>query len=51
MTAIAEGVDPRPSFVDGLHVQRILAAVETSAAREGAWTAIEAARAPTPVVS
>jgi predicted dehydrogenase len=30
VTAIAEGVDPAPSFADGLQVQRVLAAVETS---------------------
>ncbi len=30
VTAIAEGVDPTPSFADGLQVQRVLAAVETS---------------------
>jgi predicted dehydrogenase len=30
VTAIAEGVQPSPSFSDGLQVQRVLAAVETS---------------------
>ena len=30
VTAIAAGADPRPSFADGLQVQRVLAAVETS---------------------
>ncbi|HEY3558282.1 MAG TPA: Gfo/Idh/MocA family oxidoreductase [Kribbella sp.] len=30
VTAIAEGTDPAPSFADGLQVQRVLAAVETS---------------------
>jgi predicted dehydrogenase len=30
VTAIAEGTDPHPSFADGLQVQRVLAAVETS---------------------
>ena len=30
VTAIAEGADPAPSFADGLQVQRVLAAVETS---------------------
>jgi predicted dehydrogenase len=35
VTAIAEGADPAPSFDDGLRVQKVLAAVETSAdARE-----------------
>jgi predicted dehydrogenase len=30
VTAIAEGTDPSPSFADGLNVQRVLAAVESS---------------------
>jgi predicted dehydrogenase len=30
VTAIAEGAQPAPSFADGLQVQRVLAAVETS---------------------
>jgi len=30
VTAIADGVDPAPSFADGLRVQRVLAAVEAS---------------------
>jgi predicted dehydrogenase len=30
VTAIAEGTDPTPTFDDGLQVQRVLAAVETS---------------------
>ena len=30
MSAIAAGTDPAPSFADGLQVQRVLAAVETS---------------------
>jgi len=30
MQAIADGTDPRPTFADGLQVQRVLAAVETS---------------------
>ncbi|MGY4772430.1 Gfo/Idh/MocA family protein [Kribbella sp. CWNU-51] len=30
VTAIAEGADPAPSFADGLQVQRVLAAVESS---------------------
>ncbi|MEO7752407.1 MAG: Gfo/Idh/MocA family oxidoreductase [Terracoccus sp.] len=51
VTAIAEGADPRPSFADGLQVQRILAAVETSAQREASWTAVDAARVPAPLVS
>jgi predicted dehydrogenase len=32
VTDIAKGADPRPSFADGLAVQRVLAAVEASAA-------------------
>jgi len=37
VTAIAEGTDPTPSFADGLHVQRVLDAVERSSAADGAW--------------
>jgi predicted dehydrogenase len=37
--AITGGTDPEPSFADGLHVQRVLAAVERSAAAGSAWTA------------
>ncbi|WP_075016367.1 Gfo/Idh/MocA family protein [Actinacidiphila rubida] len=33
--AVAEGTDPRPSFADGLSVQRVLAAAESSAAALG----------------
>src|SRR5699024_5307717 len=33
--AIAGGTDPRPSFDDGLHVQRVLEAVERSDAAGG----------------
>jgi predicted dehydrogenase len=35
VTAVAEGTDPQPSFADGLQVQRVLAAVESSAAALG----------------
>jgi predicted dehydrogenase len=35
VTAVAEGADPRPSFAEGLQVQRVLAAVESSAAALG----------------
>ncbi|SEG06774.1 Predicted dehydrogenase [Actinacidiphila yanglinensis] len=35
VTAVAEGTDPRPSFAEGLQVQRVLAAVESSAAALG----------------
>ena len=37
---IAADRDPSPSFADGLAVQRILAAVEQSAANESRWTPI-----------
>jgi predicted dehydrogenase len=37
---IAAGQDPTPSFADGLHVQRVLAAVEASAAAESRWTPV-----------
>ncbi|WP_447007483.1 Gfo/Idh/MocA family protein [Saccharothrix isguenensis] len=40
LTAIGGGEDPAPSFADGLRVQRVLAAVEESAGRQSAWTAI-----------
>ncbi len=40
VTAIAAGTDPAPSFADGLQVQRVLAAVEQSAAREASWTTV-----------
>ena len=36
--AIVDDGDPRPSFADGLQVQRVLEAVETSAAAESLWT-------------
>jgi len=35
--AIAAGEQPRPSFDDGLQVQRVLAAVEASAGDRSAW--------------
>jgi predicted dehydrogenase len=38
--AIADGTQPEPSFADGLHVQRALAAVEASAGAGSAWTAV-----------
>ncbi len=38
VTAIVDGADPEPSFADGLHVQRVLSAVERSAAAGSAWT-------------
>lgn len=36
--AITGGTDPEPSFADGLQVQRVLRAVEASAANGSAWT-------------
>jgi len=39
VTDIVAGRDPQPSFADGLQVQRVLAAVEHSAAHGSAWTA------------
>lgn len=42
VTAIAEGTDPQPSFEEGLSVQRVLAAVEESSARESAWVRVGA---------
>ncbi|MBD8467565.1 Gfo/Idh/MocA family oxidoreductase [Plantibacter sp. CFBP 8798] len=36
--AITGGTDPEPSFADGLQVQRVLRAVESSAANGSAWT-------------
>jgi predicted dehydrogenase len=41
LDAIAQGRDPEPSFADGLAVQRVLAAVETSAATGAAWTPVQ----------
>ena len=36
--AITGGTDPEPSFAEGLQVQRVLRAVESSAANGSAWT-------------
>lgn len=41
VTAIADGLDPEPSFADGLNVQRVLAAVEESAAKDSVWTQVQ----------
>jgi predicted dehydrogenase len=38
--AIGAGDDPAPSFADGLHVQRVLDAVERSAADASRWVAL-----------
>ncbi|GII79347.1 oxidoreductase [Sphaerisporangium rufum] len=40
LEALAAGTDPTPSFADGLRVQRVLRAVEESAANDSRWTAI-----------
>ena len=40
LTAIAEGAQPQPSFGDGLAVQRVLDAVQRSAAAAGGWETI-----------
>ncbi|MGY2082221.1 Gfo/Idh/MocA family protein [Blastococcus sp. SYSU DS0539] len=40
ITAIGAGEDPAPSFADGLQVQRVLDAVERSAADRSTWTEI-----------
>ncbi len=42
VTAIEAGTDPHPSFTEGLSVQRVLEAVETSAQNESAWVRIAA---------
>jgi predicted dehydrogenase len=41
LTAIAAGTDPEPSFADGLQVQRVLDAVERSAAGGSTWTTVD----------
>jgi predicted dehydrogenase len=38
--AIVEGVDPHPTFAEGLQVQRVLAAVEQSSQHESAWVRV-----------
>jgi predicted dehydrogenase len=41
LEAIGQGTDPTPSFADGLRVQRVLAAVEQSAADGSRFTTVE----------
>jgi predicted dehydrogenase len=41
VVAIADGTQPRPSFADGLHVQRVLDAVERSSQAGSAWTPVD----------
>lgn len=38
--AIGDGTPPQPSFADGLHVQRVLGAIEDSSADRGVWTPV-----------
>ncbi|MFI6317480.1 Gfo/Idh/MocA family protein [Nonomuraea sp. NPDC050556] len=40
LVAVAEGVDPPPSFADGLAVQQVLAAVEASAASDSRYVTV-----------
>ncbi len=47
LRALGSGEDPSPSFEDGLRVQRVLAAVESSAASGSAWTPVATAGFPT----
>ncbi|MFF8414399.1 Gfo/Idh/MocA family protein [Streptomyces omiyaensis] len=46
--AIAAGADPSPSFADGLQVQRVLAAVEESAANNAVYTPVPVTRPASP---
>ena len=46
LTAIASNRSPSPSFADGLAVQRVLAAIEGSAAASGTWVDVDGAVAP-----
>ena len=43
VTAIASGTDPHPSFAEGLSVQQVLAAVESSSENDSAWVRVSAA--------
>ncbi|MDX3451421.1 Gfo/Idh/MocA family oxidoreductase [Streptomyces sp. ME02-8801-2C] len=49
--AIAAGHRPRPSFAEGLQVQRVLAAVEESAEKNSVYTPISGSPVPTSLVS
>ncbi|WIX83234.1 Gfo/Idh/MocA family oxidoreductase [Amycolatopsis carbonis] len=40
LVALGSGTDPAPSFADGLQVQRVLDAVERSAAADSVWTVV-----------
>ena len=37
---IATGTQPRPSFADGLQVQRVLESVESSSTKSAIWTTV-----------
>ena len=39
---IADGIDPHPTFADGLQIQRVLEAVERSSHNDSAWTRVVA---------
>lgn len=39
--ALADGEPPSPSFTEGLHVQRVLDAVERSSANSSVWTTLD----------
>ncbi|WP_114853196.1 Gfo/Idh/MocA family protein [Brachybacterium sp. YJGR34] len=45
VTAIGEGTDPSPSFEEALQVQRVLAAVESSASDGSRWTTTDSQEA------
>lgn len=42
LAALAAGEEPTPSFEDGLAVQRVLAAIEASAAQDGSCVSVDA---------
>ncbi|GAA4344767.1 Gfo/Idh/MocA family protein [Microbacterium rhizosphaerae] len=42
VAAIHDGTDPHPSFDEGLSVQRVLSAVEASAAKDSSWVRVGA---------
>ena len=46
LTAIADGDQPSPSFADGLAVQRVLHAVQESAANGSSWESLTSSIAP-----
>jgi predicted dehydrogenase len=48
VTAIGTGAAPSPSFADGLQVQRVLAAVERSAARGCGWEQVTGGQSADP---